>query len=74
MKMKLKDRDGTQIYEMMQDTVHIHMYLEFRRLASDTFIGQLYGEFDGKSYLGRDEESGRQIVRELCRELYETQA
>lgn len=74
MKMKFKDRDGTQIHEMMQDVVHISMYLELRRLASDTFIGQLYGEFDGRSYLGRDEESGRQLVQELCRELYETQA
>jgi len=74
MKMKFKDRDGTQIHEMMQDVVHISMHLELRRLASDAFIGQLYGEFDGKSYLGKREEPPRQIVPTLHEELYETQA
>lgn len=71
MKMKFKDRDGTQIHEMMQDTVHIYLYLEFRRLANDTFVGKLYGEFDGQSFLGKDEESSRQIITTLCKDLYE---
>lgn len=70
MKMKFKDRDGTQIHKMMQDMVHIHMYLEFRRLATDTFIGLLYGEFDGPAYFGKEAEPPRQIVPMLYKELY----